>query len=138
MPSVIFTDPEIAHVGLTEPEARSAHGESVRAVTLPFTAVDRAVITGRPRGLIKVITSGRPVLGHAGGGTILGAHIAGPCAGELIHEFVVGMQVHAFAGRLAQAIHAYPSMSVGVQQAVARLFESGRATAGELREDLAP
>lgn len=138
IPWVIFTDPEIAHVGLTEPEARSAHGESVRAVTLPFTAVDRAVITGRPRGLIKVITSGRPVLGHAGGGTILGAHIAGPCAGELIHEFVVGMQVHAFAGRLAQAIHAYPSMSVGVQQAVARLFESGRATAGELREDLAP
>jgi pyruvate/2-oxoglutarate dehydrogenase complex dihydrolipoamide dehydrogenase (E3) component len=138
IPWVIFTDPEIAHVGLTEPEARSAHGESVRVVTLPFTAVDRAVITGRPRGLIKIITSGRPVLGYAGGGTILGAHIAGPGAGELIHEFVIGMQVHAFAGRLAQAIHAYPSMSVGVQQAVARLFESGRATAGELREDLAP
>jgi pyruvate/2-oxoglutarate dehydrogenase complex dihydrolipoamide dehydrogenase (E3) component len=138
IPWVIFTDPEIAHVGLTEPEARRTHGASVRVATLPFTAVDRAVITGRPRGLIKVITSGRPVLGHAGGGTILGAHIAGPGAGELIHEFVVGMQVHAFAGRLAQAIHAYPSMSVGVQQAVAQLFEGGRATAGELREDLAP
>lgn len=138
IPWVIFTDPEIAHVGLTEPEARKAHGESVRVVTLPFTAVDRAVITRRPRGLIKVITSGRPLLGHAGGGTILGAHVAGPGAGELIHEFVVGMQVRAFAGRLAEAIHAYPSMSVGVQQAVARLFESGRATAGELREDLTP
>jgi pyruvate/2-oxoglutarate dehydrogenase complex dihydrolipoamide dehydrogenase (E3) component len=138
IPWVIFTDPEIAHVGLTEPEARTAHGGSVRVVTLPFTAVDRAVITGRTRGLIKVITSGRPVLGHAGGGTILGAHIAGPGAGELIHEFVVGMQVHAFSGRLAQAIHAYPSMSVGVQQTVARLFEAGRATAGELREDLSP
>jgi pyruvate/2-oxoglutarate dehydrogenase complex dihydrolipoamide dehydrogenase (E3) component len=137
VPWVIFTEPEIAHVGLTEPEARRAHGKAVRIVSLPFTAVDRAVITRRPRGLIKVITSGRPLLGHAGGGTILGAHIAGPGAGELIHEFVVGMQVRAFTGRLAQATHAYPSMSVGVQQAVARLFESGRATAGELREDLA-
>ncbi len=136
IPWVIFTDPEIAHVGITEPEARLAHGDSVRVVTLPFTAVDRAVITRRTRGLIKVVTGGKPVLGHAGGGTILGAHIAGPGAGELIHEFVVGMQINAFSGRLAQAIHAYPSMSVGVQQAVARLFEGGRATAGELREDL--
>jgi pyruvate/2-oxoglutarate dehydrogenase complex dihydrolipoamide dehydrogenase (E3) component len=138
IPWVIFTDPEIAHVGLTEPEARRVHGDGVRVVTLPFTAVDRAVIARRTRGLIKVVTGGRPVIGHAGGGTILGAHIAGPGAGELIHEFVVGMQVHAFSGRLAQAVHAYPSMSVGVQQAVARLFEGGRAAAGELREDLLP
>jgi pyruvate/2-oxoglutarate dehydrogenase complex dihydrolipoamide dehydrogenase (E3) component len=100
--------------------------------------VDRAVITGRTRGMLKVITGGRPLLGHAGGGTILGAHITGPGAGELIHEFAVGMQVRAFSGRLAQAIHAYPTMSVGVQQVVARLFERGRATAGELREDLVP
>lgn len=138
IPWVIFTEPEIAHVGLTEPEARRAHGDTVRVATLPFTAVDRAVIARRPHGLIKVITGGKPLLGHAGGGTILGAHIAGAGAGELIHEFVVGMQVRAFSGRLAQAIHAYPTMSVGVQQAVARLFDSGRATAGELREDLVP
>jgi pyruvate/2-oxoglutarate dehydrogenase complex dihydrolipoamide dehydrogenase (E3) component len=136
IPWVIFTEPEVAHVGLTEPEARRAHGDSVHVATLPFTAVDRAVITRRPHGLIKVITAGKPLLGHAGGGTILGAHIAGPGAGELIHEFVIGMQVRAFSGRLAQAIHAYPTMSVGVQQTVARLFASGRATAGELREDL--
>jgi pyruvate/2-oxoglutarate dehydrogenase complex dihydrolipoamide dehydrogenase (E3) component len=136
IPWVIFTDPEIAHVGMTEPEARLAHGDSVRVVTLPFTAVDRAVITRRARGLIKVVTGGKPVLRHAGGGEILGAHIAGPGAGELIHEFVVGMQVHAFSGRLAQAIHAYPTMSVGVQQAVARLFGAGAAAAGEFRDDL--
>lgn len=136
VPTVIFTEPELAHVGLTEPEARRAHGDSVRVVTLPFSAVDRAVIARRPRGLIKVITTGKPVLGHAGGGSILGAHIVGPGAGELIHEFVIGMHLHAFSGRLAQAIHAYPSMSVGVQQAVARMFDAGRATAGELREEL--
>lgn len=137
VPTVIFTEPELAHVGLTEPEARRDHGDSVRVVTLPFSAVDRAVIARRPRGLIKVITTGKPLLGHAGGGSILGAHIVGPGAGELIHEFVIGMQLHAFSGRLAQAIHAYPSMSLGVQQAVAQMFDAGRATAGELREELA-
>jgi pyruvate/2-oxoglutarate dehydrogenase complex dihydrolipoamide dehydrogenase (E3) component len=127
IPWVVFTEPEIAHVGLTEPEARRTHGDSVRVATLPFTAVDRAVIACRPLGVIKVITSGRPLLGRARGGTILGAHIAGPGAGELIHEFVIAMQVRAFSGRLAQAIHAYPSMAVGVQQVVARLFVAGRA-----------
>jgi pyruvate/2-oxoglutarate dehydrogenase complex dihydrolipoamide dehydrogenase (E3) component len=136
IPWVIFTEPEIAHVGLTEPEARRKHGDAVRVESLPFTAVDRAVITGRVRGLIKVITATKPLVGHAGGGSIVGAHIIGPGAGELIHEFVIGMQVNAFSGRLAQAVHAYPAMSLGVQQAVARMFDAGRATAGALREDL--
>lgn len=136
IPWVIFTDPEIAHVGLTEPEARRKHGDGVRVATLPFTAVDRAVITRRPRGLIKVITATKPLVGHAGGGSIVGAHIVGAGAGELIHEFVIGMQVNAFSGRLAQAIHAYPSMSVGVQQAAALLFDGGRTAAGALREEL--
>ena len=135
IPWVIFTDPEIAHVGITEPEARLAHGDSVRVVDAPVhrrgSRRDHAPHARTDQGRHRR----EAVLGHAGGGTILGAHIAGPGAGELIHEFVVGMQVNAFSGRLAQAIHAYPSMSVGVQQAVARLFEGGRATAGELRED---
>lgn len=136
LPWVIFTDPEIAHVGLTEPEARRKHGDDVRVAALPFTAVDRAVITGEPEGLIKVITKGNPVIGHAGGGALLGAHIIGPGAGELIHEFVLAMQVRAFSGRLAQAVHAYPSMSLAVQQTAAQLFAAGRATAGEQRNDL--
>ncbi len=136
LPWVIFTDPEIAHVGLTEPEARHKHGDDVRVAALPFTAVDRAVITGEPEGLIKVITKGNPVIGHAGGGALLGAHIIGPGAGELIHEFVLAMQVRAFSGRLAQAVHAYPSMSLAVQQTAAQLFATGRATAGEQRNDL--
>ena len=136
VPWVIFTDPEIAHVGLTEPEARAKHSDDVHVATLPFTAIDRAVITGDVDGMIKVITKGNPLIGHAGGGAVLGAHIIGAGAGELIHEFVLAMQVRAFSGRLAQAIHAYPAMSVGVQQAAAQLFAAGRATAGEMREDL--
>lgn len=136
VPWVIFTDPEIAHVGLTEPEARKRHGDDVHIATLPLTAVDRAVITGETGGIIKVITKGNPVIGHAGGGAILGAHIIGPGAGELIHEFVLAMQMHSFAARLVQAMHAYPSMSIGVQQAAAQLFAAGRATAGEMRAEL--
>jgi pyruvate/2-oxoglutarate dehydrogenase complex dihydrolipoamide dehydrogenase (E3) component len=133
---VTFTDPEIAHVGLTEPEAR-ARQRDVRTALLPYSAVDRAVIQREPRGLIKLITGRKPLLGHAGGGELLGAHIIGPGAGQLIHEFVIAMRTRAFAGRLAQAIHAYPTMSLGVQQAVAQLFAAGRATAGEMRVELA-
>jgi pyruvate/2-oxoglutarate dehydrogenase complex dihydrolipoamide dehydrogenase (E3) component len=135
VPWVTFTDPEIAHVGLTEPEARSRHRD-VRTALLPYSAVDRAVIRREPRGLIKLVTGRKPLLGHVGGGELLGAHLIGPGAGELIHECAVLMQTRAFAGRLAQAIHAYPTMSLGVQQAAAHLFATGRATAGELREDL--
>jgi pyruvate/2-oxoglutarate dehydrogenase complex dihydrolipoamide dehydrogenase (E3) component len=136
-PWVIFTQPEIGHVGLTEAEARAAHAD-VRTARLPFSAVDRAVIQGEPVGLIKVITGRKALLRHAGGGEVLGAHIVGPGAGELIHEFALAMQTRAFAGRIAQTIHAYPTLSLGVQQAVAQLFPAGRATAGDLRTDLAP
>jgi pyruvate/2-oxoglutarate dehydrogenase complex dihydrolipoamide dehydrogenase (E3) component len=137
VPWVTFTDPEIAHLGLTEPEARRQHGDDITVARLPYTAVDRAVIQGEVRGLIKVITHGRPVLGNLGGGEVLGAHLIGPGAGDLVHEFAVAMQARAFAGRLAQTIHAYPTMALGVQQAAAQLFPQGRATAGDLREELA-
>ncbi|HEY2702761.1 MAG TPA: FAD-dependent oxidoreductase [Candidatus Dormibacteraeota bacterium] len=136
MPWVTFTDPEIAHLGLTEPEARRLHGDDVTVAVLPLTAVDRAVIQGEVRGLVKVITGGRPVVGHLGGGSLLGAHLIGPGAGELVHEFAVAMQTGAFPGRLAQTIHAYPTMALAVQQAAAQLFPAGRAVAGDLREGL--
>jgi pyruvate/2-oxoglutarate dehydrogenase complex dihydrolipoamide dehydrogenase (E3) component len=135
VPWITFTDPEIAHVGLTEPEARDRYGD-VQVATLPYTAVDRAVIQREVHGLLKVVTRGKPVLGQRGGGEVIGAHIVGPSAGELIHEFALAIQTRAFAGRLAQTIHAYPSMALGVQQVVAQLFPLGRATGGEMRSDL--
>jgi pyruvate/2-oxoglutarate dehydrogenase complex dihydrolipoamide dehydrogenase (E3) component len=135
IPWITFTDPEIAHVGLTEPEARHQFRD-VRVATLPYTAVDRAVIQRQVRGLLKVITRRKPVLGYRGGGEVVGAHIVGPGAGDLIHEFALAMQTRAFAGRLAQTVHAYPSMAMGVQQVAAQLFPLGRAAAGELRQDV--
>jgi len=136
VPWVIFTDPEIAHVGLTEEEARARHGGNIHIVRLPFTAIDRAVIERQTQGFIKVIVGKKPVIGYAvGGGEVLGAQLIGPLAGELVHEFVVSMQARTFSGRLAQAIHAYPTMSMGVQQATGLLFSAGRATV-DVREDI--
>lgn len=126
VPWVTFTDPEIAHVGLTEPEARRKHRD-VRVVRLPYGAIDRAVIDGDAEGMIKVVVGRKPILGWTGGGEILGAHLIGAHAGELLHEFVVSMQARTFAGRIAQAIHAYPTLSIGDQAAMSLLFPSGRA-----------
>jgi len=138
VPWMIFTDPEIAHVGLTEVEARERHGDTIHVVELPYTAVDRAVIERKSRGLIKIIVGKKPVVGYAlGGGEVLGAQLVGPGAGELVHEFVVSMQARTFSGRLAQAIHAYPTMSMGVQQAAGLLFPAGRATV-DLRAGILP
>ena len=127
-PSVTFLDPEIARVGLTEADARARYGQ-VRVAAFPMDRVDRARIAERPVGFVKLITAPRTLLRWAGGGKLVGAQIVGPRAGELIQECALAMQTRAFAGRLTQTIHAYPSMSVAVQQAAAQLFPLGRVLA---------
>jgi pyruvate/2-oxoglutarate dehydrogenase complex dihydrolipoamide dehydrogenase (E3) component len=128
VPEVTFLEPEVARVGLTEAEARDRH-QGVRAAVFPMSRVDRARIAGRPAGFVKLVTARRRVLGRAGGGLLVGAHIVGPQAGELIQECVFAVATRAFAGRLAQTIHAYPTMSMAVQQAAAQLFPLGRTLA---------
>lgn len=126
VPWVTFLDPEIARVGLTEEEARRAH-RRVEVIRFPMSRVDRARILGETDGFITLIAAARRVVGRLGGGEIVGAHIVGPRAGELLHEVVLAMQARVFAGRIAQAIHAYPAMGMGVQQAASQLFPIGRA-----------
>jgi pyruvate/2-oxoglutarate dehydrogenase complex dihydrolipoamide dehydrogenase (E3) component len=126
VPWVTFLDPEVARVGLTEPQAREAHG-GVEVVRFPMSRVDRARLLGEPIGFVKLVTAGRRAVGRLGGGEVVGAHIVGPRAGELLHEVVLAMQSRAFAGRMAQAIHAYPTTSMAVQQAASQLFPIGRA-----------
>ena len=118
-PWVTFTDPEVAHVGMTE-AAAAAHGG--RVAYLPMTEVDRAVTAGATDGFVKLIAGPRPVLREAGGGRLLGATIVAERAGEMIAEVALGMRTGMFTGRLAQTTHAYPSWSVGVQQAAAQFF----------------
>ncbi len=125
-PWVTFTDPEIAHVGLTEQQARQQR-TGVEVVTFPMERVDRARIEERPLGFVKLVTARRRLLGRLGGGELVGAQIVGPRAGELIQECALAMQTRCFAGRLTQTIHPYPAMSLAVQQAAAQLFPLGRA-----------
>jgi pyruvate/2-oxoglutarate dehydrogenase complex dihydrolipoamide dehydrogenase (E3) component len=125
-PWVTFTDPEIAHVGLTEGEARERR-RRVEVVKYPMRRADRARIEERPVGFVKLVTARRRVLGRLGGGELVGAQIVGPRAGELIQECALAMQTRCFAGRLTQTIHAYPSEALAVQQAAAQLFPLGRA-----------
>ena len=128
VPSVTFTDPEVAHVGLTESEARERH-RHVEAHVFPMSHVDRARILERPAGFVKLVTAARPLLGRTGGGVLVGAQIVGPRAGERIQECARAIRTRCFAGRLAQTIHAYPTMSLAVQQAEAQISPVGRRLA---------
>ncbi len=119
IPWVTFTSPEVARVGLTEAEAAAHRG---RVAFLPMTAVDRAVTAGKTRGFVKLIAGPRRLLGNAGGGRILGATIVAERGGELIHEAALAMRNRMFTGRLAEAVHAYPTWSMAIRQAAAQFF----------------
>lgn len=125
VPGVTFTDPEIAHVGLTEAQARERH-RGVETHVFPMSRVDRARILERPQGFVKLVTAARPLLGRTGGGVLVGAQIVGPHAGELIHECALAIRTRCFAGRLAQTIHAYPTLSLAIQQTESQAFPVGR------------
>ena len=120
IPWVVFTDPEVAQVGLTEPEAAGRAG--ARVAFLPIGESDRAVTAGRTDGFVKIIAGRRPVLGGLAGGQVLGATIVAARAGEMIHEPALAIRAQLFTGRLAQTVHAYPSWSMAVQQAAAQFF----------------
>lgn len=125
VPWVTFTDPEVAQVGLTEAEARERH-RGVETHVFPMSRVDRALILERPVGFVKLVTAARPLLGGVGGGVLVGAQIVGPRAGELIQECALAIRTRCFAGRLAQTMHAYPTMSLAVQQAESQISPLGR------------
>ena len=118
VPRVVFTDPEVASVGVTPTHAPPGS----RVAYLPLAEVDRAVTDGRTDGFIAIVAGPRRWLRDAGGGRILGATIVAPRAGEMISEIVLAMRTKAFAGRLAQTSHAYPTWSSGVQKAAAQFF----------------
>ena len=120
IPWVVFTDPEVAQVGLTEAQAAAQAG--ARVAHLPMAEADRAVTAGRTEGFVKIIAGRRRLLGDAGGGRVLGATIVAARAGEMIHEPALAMRTGMFTGRLAQTVHAYPTWSLAVQQTAAQFF----------------
>ncbi len=119
IPWATFTDPEVARIGMTEAEAAD-HGGLVAEI--PISELDRSVTDGYSDGFIKLIFGPRKVLRRMGGGQVLGATIVAPRAGEMIHELAIAMRTQAFAGRLAQTVHAYPTWSYGIQKAAGQFF----------------
>jgi pyruvate/2-oxoglutarate dehydrogenase complex dihydrolipoamide dehydrogenase (E3) component len=129
VPWTTFTDPEVAHVGLNEDEARERFGGVVMACEWPMEWVDRARTEGDTVGFLKLV--------HKKNGTLLGATIVAGRAGEMIHEWIVALEHGLKVGDLAQVIHVYPTYSVASMQAaadirVARLLggTSGRIIRG--------
>ena len=109
LPSVIFTRPEIASVGLTEAEAR-AQGADVQVTRFPFSANPRAQILGKTEGLVKLVC-------EAGSGRVLGIHLMGPHVTDLIAEGTLAVQVGATADDLAWTTHAHPTLPESMLEA---------------------
>ncbi|GMV59231.1 MAG: hypothetical protein AMXMBFR72_23310, partial [Betaproteobacteria bacterium] len=109
IPWVIYTSPEIAWVGQTEQQVK-ASGREYRTGTFPFAANGRARALGDTTGLVKFVAD-------AGTDEILGVHIVGPMASELIAEAVVAMSFRASSEDIARICHAHPSLSEATKEA---------------------
>jgi dihydrolipoamide dehydrogenase len=109
IPWVIYTSPEIAWVGQTEQQLK-ASGRAYKAGSFPFLANGRARALGDTTGMVKIIAD-------AATDEILGAHIVGPMASELIAECVVAMEFRASSEDLARICHAHPSLSESTKEA---------------------
>ncbi len=114
VPRCIYGASEIASVGLTE-EAATAEGHTVRVGKFPFAANGLATIVGERSGLVKVVA-------EADYGQILGVHIIGPHASELIGEAVLAIKLEATPQEIAEAIHIHPALSETVMSAAGEVF----------------
>ncbi len=111
VPWTTFTDPEVARVGLTENEAKKKFGQkNVNIYRTQFADNDRAHAEGDVKGFAKIICKGRK-------NEIVGAHIVGAQAGELIHEVVLAMKKRLSITALGSMIHVYPTLTQVNQQA---------------------
>jgi dihydrolipoamide dehydrogenase len=115
--SVVYTAPEIATVGLTEAEAR-AEGREIRVGKFPFSANARARCMGEAEGLVKLIADAHT-------DRLLGLHILGPRASDLIAEASLAMEFEAAAEDIALSVHAHPTLPEALKEAA--LDSLGRA-----------
>jgi len=109
IPNIIYTHPEIASVGKTEPELQQL-GVPVRKGSFPFLANGRAKALGETDGLVKI-------LAHAETDRVLGVHIIGPRAGDLIAEAALAIEFSASAEDIARSVHAHPTLAEVVKEA---------------------
>ncbi|MDQ2780485.1 MAG: dihydrolipoyl dehydrogenase [Pseudomonadota bacterium] len=116
IPSVAYTDPEVAWVGLTEDEAK-AQGIAVKKGLFPWSASGRAIANGRDEGFTKLLFDERPEGGHR----ILGGGIVGTHAGDMIGEVALAIEMGADALDIGKTIHPHPTLgeSIGMAAEVA-------------------
>jgi pyruvate/2-oxoglutarate dehydrogenase complex dihydrolipoamide dehydrogenase (E3) component len=115
VPRVTFCDPEVASVGLTERQARDEGRDVITSVRW-FRDNERSHIDGSTEGLVKLVA-------ERGTGELLGGHIVGEEAGALIHQIVLMMTARTTAPAVAAAIHAYPTLSESVKNALLGIEE---------------
>jgi dihydrolipoamide dehydrogenase len=117
IPAIVYTWPEIAVAGLAEHEVK-AEGRPYTVGRFPYSANGRARTLGQTSGFVKLIAD-------AASGEILGAHIVGPNASELISEVVLGMEYRATAEDIGETVHAHPTLSEATKEAALAVL--GRA-----------
>jgi pyruvate/2-oxoglutarate dehydrogenase complex dihydrolipoamide dehydrogenase (E3) component len=115
VPWVVFTDPEVGQVGLTEEEARG-RGLRPHVLRLPLDRIDRAQTTGELEGFIKLVSHDS---------RLVGATVVAPAAGEVINECALAIRVNATMGDLSSTIHVYPTYGIGIQQLASRAAITG-------------
>ena len=121
VPWCTFTDPEAARVGMI-PEEAEKHFKQVRIVKFPWAGIDRAQTDGETTGFIKLVLIGKK-------DEIVGAHMVGAQAGELLGEMALVMQHHLSLNDIFSTIHTYPTMSTGLQQATFEAYLKGAEAA---------
>lgn len=117
VPSCTYCQPEVASIGLSQEEAEK-RGHDVKVGTFPFSAIAKAKILDDARGMVKIVTDAK-------WDEVLGIHIVGPHATELISEATAALNLEATAESLFQAIHAHPTLSEAMGEAA--LAVHGRA-----------
>ncbi len=113
IPAVLYTSPEAASVGKSEQELKEL-GVDYKLAVYPFTGTGRAQCQGETAGFVKILASARS-------GRVLGVHIIGPHASELIGECVVAVRSHLSARELSRTVHAHPTLSEAVHESAAML-----------------
>jgi dihydrolipoamide dehydrogenase len=109
VPNVIYTHPEVASVGLTEEQVKAA-GDSYNVGTFPFAASGRAMAANDTDGFVKVIA-------HADTDRILGCHIVGPSAADLVQQVAIAMEFGSSAEDLGMTVFGHPTLSEAVHEA---------------------
>jgi dihydrolipoamide dehydrogenase len=109
MPRAVYCQPQVAALGLTEAQARE-RGHEVRVGRFPFRASGKAVATGETEGFVKLVADRET---HA----VLGVHIVGHGATEMLGEASVAMLLESTTAELAQAVHAHPTLSEAIKEA---------------------